>query len=131
KARVSARSSRHGYLGSSSASGAAVTEAPGSDSTFRADWLRPWTANSASRARPGRARGSFWSCRRLRTGVPSRAESPLAGNSALGHSALVERHVVALRRAGVELPRPADLLARIGDHLVPLRDPADGASEGE
>src|SRR5947207_3407186 len=35
------------------------------------------------------------------------------------------RHVVAPRRAGVELARAADLLARILDHLLPLRDPAD------
>src|SRR5688572_31873527 len=46
-------------------------------------------------------------------------------------SALLDRHVIALRRAGVELARTADLLAGIGDHLVPLRDPADGAGERE
>src|SRR3546814_15531510 len=31
----------------------------------------------------------------------------------------------------VELARAADLLRGVGDHLVPLRDPADGAGEGE
>jgi LysR family transcriptional regulator of beta-lactamase len=41
------------------------------------------------------------------------------------------RHVIALRRAGVELARTADLLLGIRDHLVPLRDPADGAGERE
>src|SRR5258708_38927720 len=38
---------------------------------------------------------------------------------------LVQRHVRTFRIAGVELARPADLLLRILDHLVPLRDPAD------
>ena len=46
-------------------------------------------------------------------------------------SALVERNVVALDRAGVELARAADLLAGIADHLVPLRDPADRAGQRE
>src|SRR3546814_10637022 len=46
-------------------------------------------------------------------------------------SALFDRHIVALRRAGVELARATDLLRGVGDHLVPLRDPADGAGERE
>jgi hypothetical protein len=32
---------------------------------------------------------------------------------------------------GVELARTADLLVRILDHFLPLRDPADGARERE
>ena len=42
-----------------------------------------------------------------------------------------DRLILAPRRAGVELARAADLLARILDHLFPLRDPADGAGERE
>ena len=42
-----------------------------------------------------------------------------------------DRHVVAPRRAGIELARPADLLVRILDHLLPLRDPADRAGDRE
>ena len=42
-----------------------------------------------------------------------------------------DRHVVARGRAGVELARAADLLARVLDHLLPLRDPADGAGDRE
>src|SRR5574340_85023 len=38
---------------------------------------------------------------------------------------------VAPRRAVVELARAADLVLRIGDHLLPLRDPARGARERE
>ena len=36
-----------------------------------------------------------------------------------------------LDRAGIELPRPANPLRRILDHFFPLRDPTDGAREGE
>src|SRR4051794_1292156 len=36
-----------------------------------------------------------------------------AGSAAAGH-----RHVVALRRAGVDLPRAADALRRVLDHLL-------------
>src|SRR5262245_61837263 len=35
------------------------------------------------------------------------------------------RYVVALRGAGIELARTADLLVRILDHFLPLRNPAD------
>src|SRR6266404_9452980 len=44
---------------------------------------------------------------------------------------LVYRFYVALGRALVELARAADLVLGIGDHLLPLRDPADGARERE
>ena len=37
----------------------------------------------------------------------------------------------AARCAVVQLARTADLVFRIGDHLVPLRDPAHGARERE
>src|SRR5438128_3014084 len=43
----------------------------------------------------------------------------------------VEGLHIALRRALIELPRPADLVFGIGDHFLPLRDPADGARERE
>src|SRR3546814_2283538 len=42
-------------------------------------------------------------------------------------SALVERQVVALGVAVIELARPADALLGILDHLAPLGDPAAGA----
>src|SRR5947207_2939969 len=45
--------------------------------------------------------------------------------------ALLDRDEIAARRADVELPRPPDLVLRVGDHLVPLRDPADRARERE
>src|SRR3546814_16596060 len=44
-------------------------------------------------------------------------------------SALGDGNVVALRRPGIELTRATDLLRRVRDHLVPLRDPADRARE--
>src|ERR1700691_11731 len=43
--------------------------------------------------------------------------------------ALVDLDVIAVRRAGIELARTADLLLRIFDHLAPLADPADGAGD--
>src|SRR3546814_18186910 len=46
-------------------------------------------------------------------------------------AALVERQVVALGVAVIELARPADALLGILDHLAPLGDPADGARDGE
>src|SRR3546814_16077945 len=46
-------------------------------------------------------------------------------------SALGDGNVVALRRPGIELTRATDLLRRVRDHLVPLRDPADRARERE
>src|SRR6185369_6726160 len=44
---------------------------------------------------------------------------------------LIDRHVIALGSAGVELARTADLLVGVGDHLIPLRDPAYRSSERE
>src|SRR5580700_7321050 len=44
---------------------------------------------------------------------------------------LVRQHVIALLRARVELTRAPDLLMRILDHFLPLRDPADGARKRE
>src|SRR5271167_3170475 len=46
-------------------------------------------------------------------------------------SALRDRLDFAARGPGVELPRPADLLLRIGDHFIPLRDPANGSRQRE
>src|SRR5687768_3713953 len=46
-------------------------------------------------------------------------------------SPLLDGLDVAPRRPLVELARPADLVLRVGDHLLPLRDPADGARERE
>src|SRR5579859_2896557 len=46
-------------------------------------------------------------------------------------STLVDGLHVALGRPFVELPRPADLVFGIGDHLLPLCYPADGARERE
>src|SRR5437016_849917 len=56
----------------------------------------------------------------LRVASPSRAGS-----------APVDRHELPPRCAGVELARPADLVFRVADHLLPLRDPAHGARERE
>src|SRR3712207_1557730 len=42
----------------------------------------------------------------------------------VGSAALGDGEVVALRRARIELPRSADLLRRVLDHLLPLGDPA-------
>ena len=39
--------------------------------------------------------------------------------------------IIALRRACIELPRTADTLHWIGDHLVPLRHPANSAGDGK
>src|SRR5215218_10255506 len=44
---------------------------------------------------------------------------------------LGERQIIPPRRPGVELARAADLLRRVLDHLLPLRDPADRAGERE
>src|SRR5688500_11482910 len=44
---------------------------------------------------------------------------------------LVERLDVPPRGALVELAWPADLVLGVGNHLLPLRDPADGARERE
>src|SRR3546814_4152609 len=46
-------------------------------------------------------------------------------------SALIERQVVALGVAVIELARPADALLGILDHLASLGDPAYGARDGE
>src|SRR2546423_3840098 len=46
-------------------------------------------------------------------------------------SSLVDRLYVALRVASIELARATDLVLRIGDHLLPLRDPAHRARERE
>src|SRR4029453_19657906 len=46
---------------------------------------------------------------------------------AAAHASLAprDRHVVALRRPGIELARPADLLVRVLDHFLPLGAHAD------
>src|SRR3954469_10381309 len=55
----------------------------------------------------------------------------LVASATWADSALGDRQVIPPRRAGVELARAADLLRRILDHLLPLRDPADRAGECE
>src|SRR5271156_449437 len=58
--------------------------------------------------------------RRTRTtAAPALCDVCVGGGSA----ALGDRHVIAPRRAGVDLPRAADALLRILDHLLPLADP--------
>src|SRR5215470_12996382 len=42
-----------------------------------------------------------------------------------------DRHVVALRGTGIELARAPNLLMRVLDHFLPLRNPADGAGNRE
>src|SRR5688500_20397841 len=44
---------------------------------------------------------------------------------------LQHRHELPPLGAGEKLPRAADLLVWVRDQLVPLRDPAHGAREGE
>src|SRR6266849_342789 len=44
---------------------------------------------------------------------------------------LVQRDIGTALVARIQLARAADLLHRVLDHLVPLRDPADGARDGE
>src|SRR5678815_2585173 len=46
-------------------------------------------------------------------------------------SAFRDGFYAAPRRTGEQLPRPPDLVLRIGHHLVQLRDPADGAGKCE
>src|SRR5439155_6703823 len=41
------------------------------------------------------------------------------------------RHISPFRRAGVDLPRAADLLVWVFQHFLPLRNPAHGAVQGE
>src|SRR5260221_3886326 len=53
---------------------------------------------------------------------------PRGRSRAIG-SAFPDRHELPALRAVVELARAADLVLGIGDHLLPLRDPADGARE--
>src|SRR5262245_14954339 len=50
---------------------------------------------------------------------------------AMARLSLFYRLHVALGRSLVELARAADLVLGVGDHLLPLRDPADGARERE
>src|SRR4051812_46299315 len=45
--------------------------------------------------------------------------------------ALLHRHVLALGGAGVDLARARDLLLRILEHLLPLRQPTRRARDGE
>src|SRR4051794_691420 len=59
------------------------------------------------------------------------AMSAASSRNTSGSAAHVEWLVGTLGLAAVELTRPADLLVRILDHLVPLRDPADGTRDGE
>src|SRR5690606_22223008 len=46
-------------------------------------------------------------------------------------SAILDIHVIAPRRAGIELARAGDAQVRMLEHLLPLRDPADGAGQRE
>ena len=67
----------------------------------------------------------------VRPGVPSaRARSAFAITGAF-YARFSLRHVIALRRPGVDLPRPGDLLLGVEQHLFPLRDPAGGPRDGE
>ena len=67
---------------------------------------------------------SVWRVAPRRRPAAPAAGAPLLSACAIGLT-------VAARRAGEELPRAADLVLRVGDHLVQLRDPADGARERE
>src|SRR5882762_5983062 len=78
-----------------------------------ADYLRDW------RIVAGRCPG--WS---VASALPARR--PFASLFSLP---LVDGSHVAFGRTRIELSRPPDLLLRVADHLVPLRDPADGPGE--
>src|SRR5205814_7796899 len=43
----------------------------------------------------------------------------------------IDGQISPLRRPDIELPWTADLFLGIGDHLIPLRDPANGARDSE
>src|SRR5678809_1325782 len=63
---------------------------------------------------------------------PSLLSSGLGGGGGgAGGGALGERHVGALGRTGVDLPRAADLAVRILVHLLPVGDPPGDAAEAE
>src|SRR5213592_4777019 len=57
--------------------------------------------------------------RRMRSGAASSTLS------------FLDRHEVSLPRPGKDLSRPRDLLIGILDHLLPLREPAGDAWDGE
>src|SRR5215213_9588268 len=67
------------------------------------------------------------------SGLASRPSLPrcLSSDERLHSPPLGDGEVVALGGSGVELARAADLLRRILDHLLPLRDPADRAGDRE
>src|SRR4051812_694578 len=63
--------------------------------------------------------------------LPGRVLSRLDSEGRLYSPPLVEREIIASRGAGVELTRATNLLQRVLDHLLPLRDPADRARHRE
>src|SRR5712691_6815032 len=58
-------------------------------------------------------------------------DGPRFGVPLLAGSTPVDRHELPPRGAGVELARPADLVFRVADHLLPLGDPAYRARQRE
>src|SRR5690349_4703901 len=64
----------------------------------------------------------------------SAARATAAGHAECARRMLASflaRHVVAARRAVVDLARPRDLLVAVAQHLVPLREPAGRARQRE
>src|SRR6516225_9308403 len=64
------------------------------------------------------------------------SSSPSRGTAAVEAQSIAllsarDRHVVTLRGTGIELARAPDLLLRVLDHFLPLRDPANGAGNRE
>src|SRR5206468_2014710 len=67
--------------------------------------------------------------RMVRPVAGARAASPGALAPAL--AALLDRHVAALHRAGIDLPGTADSKVRVAAHFEPVRDPSRHATDGE
>src|SRR5690606_33556321 len=86
--------------------------------------LSPRTAASlCRRSAPVPGRGARREMKRAAAG----AALPRKENA----SAVAQVDVVAPVRADIQLPRTADLLVLLGDHFLPLADPADGAGNRE
>src|SRR5438067_4277167 len=103
-----------------------------SRSAVRPSWKR-WAALGGP-AVTGISPGMAVAARRIaqRCSIPLFYRRTIRGKQAPGLlPALLDGHVVRLGGSHVDLPRPANLGVRVLDHLLPVRDPARKASEGE
>jgi putative acyl-CoA dehydrogenase len=88
-------------------------------------------APSAPRASPGAAAACSARCRGAATSRRSWSARRRGPAPEPAPSAALERHVIAPRRPGVDLPWTGDLQLGVGDHLLPVRDPARAAGDRE